>query len=100
MNDIDRRLEEVRRLMRERHAGIEPDTEFASRVAARLPHESAWPLVWAARRMLPVSLGLAALLLIAVLLIGPAASATSAPTAVQTDDDPVSWVLESRGDAG
>ena len=46
---VESRIDEVRRLLRERHAGIEPDAHFVHRVVARLPRAPQWSIAWAAR---------------------------------------------------
>jgi hypothetical protein len=96
---IEARLVEVRRLLAERHAGVQPDAGFAARVVARLPRNEAWSFAWAVRRILPASLAFAMVLLIAVLATGgfarQSASAT-ASAASQTSSDPLDWLLEGR----
>src|SRR5260221_12641760 len=76
---IEARLVEVRRLLAERHARIQPDAGFAGRVVARLPRNEAWSVEWAARRVLPASLACPMVLLIAVLPTGGSARPTPAP---------------------
>jgi hypothetical protein len=103
---VERRLEDVRLALRQRHAGVEPDARFADRIVARLPRNEAWAFEWAVRRILPVSIALAAALtVVAVLTSGTAsrttvsASASSSQTASsQTANDPLEWLLESRQD--
>jgi hypothetical protein len=98
-DEVERRLEEVRRLLRERHAGIEPDAHFAQRVVARLPRDPEWSLAWAARRVLPVSLVFAMALMIAAVATARSSSRTAATPAAaasaQTEVDPLLWLLES-----
>ena len=99
-SDIDRRVEDVRRSLRERHSGIEADAGFAARVIARLPRDEAWAFDWAARRILPVSIGLAMVLMIAVMATGgfarrAPATASASPTS-QSGSDPLDWLLEGR----
>lgn len=105
-DQTERRLEEVRGLLRQRHARVAPDPAFADRVAARLlPRDSTWSIVWAARQVLPVSLALAVALLIAVVIVRPSASQTTTQAAARTASsaatqaelDPLSWLLDSRG---
>ena len=97
---LDRRVEEVRRLMRERRAVIGPDPFFVDRVAARLTRNEGWILVWAARRVLPVTVALAAALTVAVLATGGSASpqtgAASISSTSQHGSDPLDWLLENR----
>jgi hypothetical protein len=96
-NEIESRLEDVRRLLRERHAGIEPDAHFVNRVMARLPRDPAWSITWAARRILPASLALALALMIAVVVTARSASgsAASGTATAQAESDPLMWLLES-----
>jgi hypothetical protein len=96
--EVESRLDEVRRLLRERHAGIEPDAHFVHRVVARLPGTREWSITWAAGRILPVSVAVAMLLVIAVVATHRAASrATRSETvaAAQAEADPLLWLLES-----
>ncbi len=99
-DEVESRLVEARRLLREHHAGIEPDAHFANRVIAQLPREPAWSISWAARRILPVSLALAAALALAAVATGRSASRNAASAtvaaAVQAEGDPLEWLLESR----
>jgi hypothetical protein len=102
-DDIEARIEAVRRSLRQRHAGIEPDAHFASRVVARLPRNQGWSFDWAVRRILPLSIGLALVLMIAVVVTGglgartaPVATAAATPSASQTGSDPLEWLLEGR----
>jgi hypothetical protein len=59
--DFAARLARVRAGLREHHARIEPTPDFAVRVIARLPGPSE-QIGWAALRLLPAALALAALL--------------------------------------
>jgi hypothetical protein len=97
---IEARLVEVRRLLAERHARIQPDAGFAGRVVARLPRNEAWSFEWAVRRVLPASLAFAMVLLIAVLATGgfarQAAASATASASSHTSSDPLDWLLESR----
>ncbi len=96
--EVESRLDEVRRLLRERHAGIEPDAHFVHRVIARLPRTPEWSLTWAARRILPVSVVLAMALVIAAVATNRAANRavrSETVAAVQTEGDPLLWLLES-----
>ena len=97
-DEIENRLDDVRRSLRNRHAGIEPDARFADRVMARLPRNEGWTIGWAARRILPVSIALAAVLTIAVLSTGRSTDRTTVSTATsatsQNGSDPLLWLLE------
>jgi len=95
---LDRRVEEVRRLMRDRRAAIEPGPFFVDRVIARLPAVAQPTLAWAARRVLPVTLALAAVLSVAVLVTSGSASRSASPAASQSPQygtDPLEWLLEN-----
>jgi hypothetical protein len=99
---LERRLDDVRRSLRARHAGIEPDAHFADRVIARLPKDEGWTIAWAARRILPVSLAFAAVLMVAALAttrssdrtIASTTRSTSTSAASQTGSDSLEWLLE------
>jgi hypothetical protein len=103
---LDRRVETVRRLLREQRTMIDPDPYFAERVIARLPRADAWMLAWAAQRVLPVTLTVAAVLTVAVIAnrlsggVTSAATSTAAAstssTSQQQGNDPLDWLLESR----
>jgi hypothetical protein len=105
-DEMERRLNAVRRELASRHAGIEPDAAFAARVVARLPRSDGWSIDWAARRVLPISIALALVLVIAVVATGrPTGSetnstsltaATSSPARSQSSSDPLEWLLEGR----
>ena len=99
-DEIDTMLEDVRRQLRDRHAGIEPDAHFAARVMARLPRNAAWSIGWAAVRVLPVSIAIAMALTITVVATGRATDRTTASVAVsatsQSGSDPLEWLLEGR----
>jgi hypothetical protein len=99
-SDIEDRLLDVRRALRDRRAGIEPDAHFANRVIARLPRNEGWSFDWAARRVLPVSLAVALALTIAVLVTAGSANRTivsaSVSSSSQTGSDPLEWLLEGR----
>ena len=94
------RLEDVRRLLRDRHAGIEPDAYFVDRVMARLPRHAGWSIAWAARRILPVSIAVAMVLTVALVAIGRSTNRTTTSTSVsastQSGSDPLDWLLEAR----
>ena len=92
--EIERRLAEARRLLRARHAGFEPDAAFAGRVIARLPHDTPWAFEWAVRRILPASVALAVVLMIAVVATGGFSVRTTA--SAETGNDPLEWLLEGR----
>lgn len=104
-DDLEHRMDEVRRLLRARHARVSPDDGFAGRVAARAVRDPLSPFAWAFARLLPASAALAALLLVAVLVdanrgTGGSGSATTSATrtasasAREGEFDPLSWVLE------
>ena len=101
-DELDRQLHDVRRALRARHAGIEPDAHFADRVMARLPKDEGWTIAWAARRILPVSLAFAAVLMVAALAttrssdrtIASTARSTSTSAASQSGSDSLEWLLE------
>ena len=99
-DELEKRLAEVRVGLRARHAAIEPDAHFSTRVIARLPRDEAWSFAWAVRRTLPASIALAMLLGVAVAATGGFAKrqtsqASSAP-ASRTVTDPLDWLLEGR----
>ena len=101
-DELERRLDEVRRSLRARHAGIEPDAHFADRVIARLPKDEGWTIAWAARRILPVSIAFAAVLMVAALAttkssdrtIASTSTSTSTSATSQTRGDSLDWLLE------
>jgi hypothetical protein len=98
---LDQRVEAVRRLLRERRIVVDPGPEFAERVMARVPRADAWMLAWAAQRVLPVTLTVAAVLTIAVVATNlsagrPAAATSAASTTPQRGNDPLDWLLEGR----
>jgi hypothetical protein len=109
--EMERRLDDVRRQLSNRHAGIEPDAQFAARILARLPGQQGFSIDWAARRVLPVSVALALVLVVAVVATGRASGGAnpSAPTAPSRSTatsstssaggtDPLEWLLEGRKD--
>jgi len=104
-DELERRLDEVSRSLRARHAGIEPDAHFADRVIARLPKDEGWTIAWAARRILPASIAFAAVLMVAALAttksadrtIASTTRATPTSTASQTGSDALDWLLEDGG---
>jgi hypothetical protein len=108
-DDLDRREHAFREALRERRAGVLPDASFSARVLQRLPAAPEWTLDWAARRVLPASLGLAVVLAGAafvshervassVLTSSKAGSsaAASAPASSSRggESDPLEWVLQ------
>ena len=101
-DELERRLDDVRRALGARHAGIEPDAHFADRVMARLPRGEGWTIDWAARRILPVSLAFAAVLMVAALAttrstnrtIASTSTSNSASATSQTGSDSLEWLLE------
>lgn len=100
--ELDSRLEDVSRLLREHHLRIEPDAQFAARILARLPRHQAWSFAWAARRVLPVSVALAVALMVAIVTTdrstGRASSAGLAPSTSSSESDPLEWILDGRQD--
>ena len=98
--EIERRLDAVRLKLSERHAGIEPDALFAARVLARLPGNATWSIGWAARHVLPVSVALALVLIVAIVATGRGTDRKTATTSVlaspQSGADPLEWLLEDR----
>ena len=95
---LERRVSEVTRLLAEHRLVVDPDPAFVDRVVARLSREEGWMFAWAARRVLPVTLAVAALLMVAVLAVDratprPVATA-SASTTSQQGNDPLEWLLE------
>jgi hypothetical protein len=100
---LDRRVEEFRRLLRERRTLVDPDPTFAHRVVALLPRAEGVMLAWAARRVLPVTLAVAAVLTIAVVLTrGSArgqAEEASVSSAHANGSDPLDWLLGDSQEA-
>jgi hypothetical protein len=104
-DELARRLDDVRRALRARHAGIEPDAHFADRVVAGLPQGEGWTIVWAARRILPASLAIVAVLMVAALAstrstdrsIASASAPTPTSATAQAGTDPLDWLLEGGG---
>ncbi len=88
----ERRWERVRRALRLRHGGFEPDAGFAGRVVSRLPREPPDALGWAARRLLPVGL------LLALALAGLALRESAAAAAVDPAETLGRWVLAGLGE--
>lgn len=101
-DERERRHDDVRQSLRARHAGIEPDAHFADRVIARLPKNEGWTIAWAARRILPVSLAFAAVLMVAALAttrsvdrtIASTSTSTSATATSPTGSDSLDWLLQ------
>jgi hypothetical protein len=95
---LDRRMEEASRLLREHRLLVDPDPHFADRVLARLSRDDGWMFAWAARRVLPVTLTVAAMLMVAVLAVDRATPqplpAASASSTIQQGNDPLEWLLE------
>ena len=83
------RLAEARRWLREHHAGVEPDSGFAARVAARLSRDPAEDLGRAALRLLPAAIALG---LVLAWLAARAAPGASGTTEVASGVDVVEWV--------
>ena len=86
------RLRAARELLREHHAGIEPDGHFTDRVVARLNGEPASPLGWAAMRVLPATLAL--LVVLAWVSWNVVPDSTAAQTVVSPTEDLLTWVLD------
>jgi len=84
------RLRIASELLRNQHAGFEPDSGFVQRVTTALPGPPQL-LGWAAVRLLPAGLALVVLLTGWVWVAAPAATTAMevAPT-----DDVLTWVLE------
>jgi hypothetical protein len=100
-DEIERRLEVARGLLRERRVVVDPGPHFAERVVARLREPERWMFAWAARRVLPVTLGLAAALVVAIVATNrlPGRSApVSTVSESQGSSDPLDWLLEGRGE--
>lgn len=98
-DELDRRVEAARRLLRERRLTVDPDPQFAARVLARLSSPEAWVFAWAVRRVLPATLAVAAVLTAAIFATrsAPVASApASTVSESQGSGDPLDWVLEGR----
>ncbi len=97
-DERERRHNDVRQSLRARHAGIEPDAHFADRVIARLPKNEGWTIAWAARRILPVSLAFAAVLMVAALAttrsVDRTVASTSATATSPTGSDSLDWLLQ------
>lgn len=99
-DERERRHNEVRQFLRARHAGIEPDAHFADRVIARLPRNEGWTIAWAARRILPVSLAFAAVLMVAAFATTRstdrtiASTSSSATATSETGSDSLDWLLQ------
>jgi hypothetical protein len=96
---LDRRAEEFGWLLRERRIVVDPGPYFVDRVIARLPRAEEAMLAWAARRVLPVTLALAAVLTVAVLVTHqPQSSRAGAALRSETSQqgtDPLDWLLEN-----
>ena len=89
---LEARLDLARDYFRQHHARVEPDLEFADRVVRRLRREPAEVLGWAAMRLLPATLALAALL--AWFAFEPSAMGESVEQPAAPSDDLISWVLD------
>lgn len=88
MNSMD----ELRRLLRAHHGGVEPDPGFADRVVAHLAREPGDPFGWAVMRILPATLALA------LLLAWWTATNTPDPTALLLEspaENPLGWVADA-----
>jgi hypothetical protein len=96
---LDHRVREVARLLREHRALVDPDPSFVRRVVSRLPRREVWMLAWAARRVVPVAMAVAAVLAIAVFVTGGSRSKGVAAASIassQNGSDPLDWLLEDR----
>ncbi len=88
------RLHMAKELLRDHHAGAEPDAGFSARVVAALPSSSSEVLGWAAVRLLPVTLALALVLTVWALAVTPSPTSLVDQSA---DEDLWSWILSSPG---
>ena len=84
-------LDAASSMLRSRHAGVTPDTAFATRVRARLQREPAQQLATAALRMLPVTV---IILLLLSWLAFTATPQVEALTDEAPTEDILAWVLE------
>lgn len=85
------RLDAVRHALTGHHAEVEPDAGFAGRVAARLRHDPADVLGWAAIRLLPATL----VLLAALAWIAFQTTATPSDLLSESPtDDLLTWVVQ------
>lgn len=82
--------DDFRRHLRNRRAHVEPDPFFVERVIANLPRAEGLAFAWAARRVIGVTLGVAAVLAVAVLVVEKSAPSRAAATA----QDPLEWLLQ------
>lgn len=84
--------DDFRRLLRDRKAHVEPSPHFVERVIVNLPSSEGLAFAWAARRVIPVTLALAAVLAVAILVVDrPAPSQAATTTGSQ---DPLEWLLQ------
>ena len=96
---LDDRVEAARRLLRERCVTLEPGPYFADRVLSRLRQPDGWMFAWAARRVLSVTLALAAVLTVAIVATDRLPSRTrpdSTISSTQHVSDPLDWLLEGK----
>jgi hypothetical protein len=84
----------AKELLRDHHAGAEPDAGFAARVVAALPDSTSEVLGWAAIRLLPATLALALVLTAWALVVTPSPTSLVDQSA---DEDLWSWILSSPG---
>lgn len=96
---LDDRVEEARRLLRERRITLDPGPYFADRVLLRLRQPEGWMFAWAARRVLSVTLALVAVLAVAIVATDrqpgrdrPVSTVSSS----QHASDPLDWLLEGQ----
>lgn len=87
-DELGHELELAKSILREHHAGVEPDPGFVARVKTRLP-AALDPLRWAAARLLPAGLALA--LLLGVLVWRELPASGDAPASV---DELAAWMVD------
>jgi len=88
------RASAARELLRDHHAGIEPDAHFASRVAARLNGTPAARLGWAAARLLPATV---VLLFVLAWLSWQTTSSPASMFDESPTEDLLTWVIDRAG---
>jgi len=90
------KLQATRQGLRRHHAGIEPDTAFATRLSRRLDAEAPADLGRTALRLLPLSAAVLLLLLLISAQTTPLAE--SSATISTTEDAYLAWVLAADED--
>lgn len=85
-DEVERKMDLATRVLREHHAGVEPDPGFVGRVKASLP--AADPLRWAAARLLPAGLAVA---LVLGMLVWQQAPARETAASV---DELAAWIVD------